>query len=159
MPSTRQVQTLRAQLLETAFQAREDRIDDKKKALSQGRAQVEAILESLRTLYQKDETLIDSSVLDDIKTAKLCVGIITRSDLERAADEVQRKATVAAHKLFLKKQRIAYKGTRPGIGKIREAQCTACEKPLDNAADVECVVCCCIVCPCGACGCRKDKPA
>lgn len=154
-----ELESLREQLLSTAFKAREARIDKNIKALSQGKAQVEAILESMRTLYCKDDSLFDTHVLDDVRTAKVCVGIITRSDLEQAADEVRRKAMVAAHKLFLKKQRIAYKGSRPGIGKHRDAACFSCKQPLDNAPDVECNVCFCIICPCGACGCGREKRA
>jgi hypothetical protein len=157
MLSSRQVQSLREKLLEAAFQAREDRLDNKKKALAQSRAQVEEILDNLQTIYHKDEKLFDPGVFEDIKTAKVCAGMITRVDLERADDAVQKKAVVAAHKLFLKKLRIAYKGTRPSFGQHQSAVCATCQRPFDNEANEECRVCFCVVCPCGACGCEKKK--
>jgi hypothetical protein len=157
MLSSRNVQTLRQKLLEVAFQAREDGLDNKKKALAESRAQVEEIIDNLQTIYHRDEKLFDPGVFEDIKTAKVCAGLITRLDLERAEDAVQKKATVTAHKLFLKKLRIAYQGTRPCFGKHQNAVCVACQRPLDNEASEECRVCFCPVCPCGACGCVKKK--
>lgn len=157
MAPARELTTLREQLLEVAFKAREDRIGKHVRAFSQSKAQVEEIINNLRALYRKQPALFDAPVLDDIRTAKVCAGIITRDDLELARDEARKKAALTAHKQYLKKQRVAYKGTRPGLGKQSEAMCLVCQKPLDHTADIECVVCGWLICPCGACGCSRDK--
>lgn len=158
MAPARELSTLREQLLEVAFKAREDRIGKHARAYSQSKAQVEEIISNLRALYRKQPALFDTPVLEDIRTAKVCAGIITRDDLELSRDEARKKAALTAHKQFLKKQRVAYKGTQPGLGKQQEANCLVCQEPLDRAAaDIECVVCGWLICPCGACGCTREK--
>ena len=157
MSSEQTLQKLRTQLTAAALQAREDSIDKKNAAFSKGKAEVEQILESLAALYRKDPEIFEGPVLAEIRTAKVCVGLISRSDLEQLESEVQKKAVVNAHKAFLKKHRIGHKGTRIGFTTRTEPICVVCNRSNDGSIDLECNICGWVICSCGACGCGVGK--
>jgi hypothetical protein len=157
MSSEQTLQKLRTHLMSLALQAREDSIDKKNTAASKGKAEVEQVLESLEALYRKDPELFDPAVLAEIRTAKVCVGLISRSDLEQLENEPQKKAVVSAHKAFLKKHRIGHKGTRLGFTTRAEPICYVCNRSNDGSIDLECNICGWVICSCGACGCGLAK--
>ena len=157
MSSTQTLQKLRTQLISVALQAREDSIDKKKTAFTKGKAEVEQILENMEAIYRKDQALFEDTVLAEIRTAKVCVGLITRSDLERLESEQQKKAVISAHKAYLKKHRIGHKGTRLGFTKRAEPECFECKRSNDGSIDLECNICGWVICSCGACGCGLAK--
>lgn len=160
MSSTQTLEKLRSNLLSAALQAREDSIDRKKTAFSKGKAIVEEMLGKLQNLYQKDPELFEEGVLADIRTAKVCVGLISRSDLELLESTAGKKALISAHKAFLKKHRIAHKGTRVGFTSRAEPECHHCKRTDSGSIDLECSICGWVLCSCGACGCdlAKMKP-
>ncbi len=159
MSSAQTLQKLRTQLISAALEARENSIDKKNAAFSRGKAEVEQILANLQSLYRKDHTLFADEVLQEIRTAKVCVGLISRSDLEQLGNESRRKAVIAAHKAFLKKHRIGHKGTRVGFSTRDEPVCYNCKCSAETSIDLECNICGCVICSCGACGCgiKKDE--
>jgi hypothetical protein len=161
MSSEQTLQKLRTHLMSTALQAREDSIDKKNSAFSKGRAEVEQVLGNLEALYRKDPDIFQPAVLAEIRTAKVCVGLISRSDLEQLESEPQKKAVISAHKAFLKKLRIGHKGTRIGFAKRIEPECHHCKQSNGGSIDLECNICGWVICACGACGCAlaKEKAA
>lgn len=161
MSTIQTLQKLRTQLMTAALQAREDSIDQKKTAFNRGKAEVEEMLVSLESLFHKDPELFVPAVLSEIRMAKVCIGLISRADLERLENETHRKTIVNAHKAFLKKLHIGHKGTRIGFLKRSEPTCYQCSNPADGSIDLECNICGWVICSCGACGCglAKEKAA
>lgn len=143
--------------MSAAFQAREDSIDKKNSAFSKGKAEVEELLTSMEALYRKSPSVFEEEVLADIRTAKVCVGLVSRSDLEQLGSESQKKAVINAHKAFLKKHHIGHKGTRIGFTQRAEPECYHCKRANDGSIDLECVICGWVICSCGACGCGVEK--
>jgi hypothetical protein len=161
MSAEQTLQKLRNQLMSAALQAREDSIDKKNAAASKGKAEVEQLLGNLEALYRKNPEIFEPAVLSEIRTAKVCVGLISRSDLEQLENEPQKKAVISAHKAFLKKHRIGHKGTRLGFTTRAEPVCYVCNRSNDGSIDLECNICGWVICSCGACGCglAKEKAA
>ena len=140
--------------MSAALEARDNSIDSKKAAFVKGKAEVEEILANMQTLYRKDPSLFeDAAILAEIRTAKICVGLISRTALEQLESEPRKKAIVAAHKAFLKKHRIGHKGVRLGFTSRAEPQCVECNQSSDGSIDLECNICGWLICVCGACGC------
>lgn len=144
---------LRSRMLEVASIARDEHISNRMDAYAVSRAEVDVILEQLREFYQQDASPFDERFLTDIRTAKICARIITRTDLNREAIERERRTLVTAHEAFLRSRGLTNQGTRLGLGHRRITHCYNCKRHLDNAVDVECAACGWIICRCGACGC------
>jgi hypothetical protein len=144
---------LRTRLLGVAALARQQHIDKQMDAYAGSREEVEAILEQMREVYKQDAAPFDESFLGDMRTAKLCARIITRTDLDWDTVRRERQSIVAAHEAFLRKCGLMNPGTRLGLGHRRLTPCYNCKRDLDSAVDVECTACGWIICGCGACSC------
>src|SRR5437016_2241976 len=81
------VEHLRQQLLDCSEAAREARIDGRAAGYTTAKGEVEQTLALLRESYRQNPSLFSARLLDDIRTCKICAGIITQEELDEEATE------------------------------------------------------------------------
>ncbi len=150
------VDSLRLRLLDRSGVARDARIA-KDAAYAGIRWEVEQIIALLRERYKEDSTPFTSDFLADIRTCKLCSGIITREDLEREAEQ-QYEAYVSElslkHQRYLARKGLPEASLRVARKRHKETHCYCHRAWLDSRVHVECGRCGGIICyACGGCFC------
>jgi hypothetical protein len=98
------VESLRQRLMNSATLARDARIAKNQVAFEDARGEVTQTLALLRERYRQDPSIFDSNLLADVRTCKICAGMITREDLDQEAEERAHEAYVgeltARHQSF-----------------------------------------------------------